>query len=442
MSDGVAPDPRPNWHDPSAHSQLVWHPAIRAAGWIIRWFVVAFCAAIVWEFLTLGTVNLFTSPALTLTLAALILVGLAMLLVLELLLELYWAMTRHARENYPAQFAARVSVVVAAISLVIAAPMLWFFQWALARTWQALHTWALRIPARPPWSSVSLSWGWILFLSAASIGLCWMLYRMLPVTARKYATAARCLGPRRMGRSILYMTLFRLRQPRRDFFVQAPIISDVPWWALCVVLHVGLAGTVFAWIVPLPLLLVSLEYSLSKVAPPVWLYLGASEADSFRVFYNLRRAWFWFHAVTLLDRESEQGQAAYFAEARQMQSRSLAGHVYQNPRAARIWSLRTRPDLWVQTVKALIDLVQVVVVDVRTGSDPVRYELGWLAQPGRVEKTWLIATDDRQVPALASANEWDEPVFPPERIVTEDMLYRATWVPGSGVRIDGAAQSR
>jgi hypothetical protein len=120
---------------------------------------------------------------------------------------------------------------------------------------------------------------------------------------------------------------------------------------------------------------------------------------------------------------------------------ALLAAAFINPHAARLWSLRTRPPLWAQTVTTLIDLVKVVVVDVRTGSEPVRHELEWLAQPGRIEKTWLLATDDRRAPALAAVPSDDkEYLFPPERLVTEKMLYGASWGP-DGLRIDYPAQA-
>lgn len=42
--------------------------------------------------------------------------------------------------------------------------------------------------------------------------------------------------------------------------------------------------------------------------------------------------------------------------------------------------------MWQHTVLVLMDFVPLIVVDVRGDSDVVRDELGWLAQPGRVEK--------------------------------------------------------
>lgn len=42
--------------------------------------------------------------------------------------------------------------------------------------------------------------------------------------------------------------------------------------------------------------------------------------------------------------------------------------------------------MWQHTVLVLMDFVPLIVVDVRGDSDIVRDELGWLAQPGRVEK--------------------------------------------------------
>jgi len=250
---------------------------------------------------------------------------------------------------------------------------------------------------------------------------------------------AQYLGARRMAKGILYMTLFRLRQPRRDFFVLAPIVSDLPWWAVCVVLHVKFTGTVFAWSVPVPLFCVSLWYALGKLAPPVWLYLGASEFNSFRSFHLLRYAWAGINGVTLLNRGSDAGMAAYDVEARVIFRRNPLGQLFRNPGTPRTWSLRTRPELWTQTVKALIDLVAVVVVDVRTGSEPVQYEIEWLAKPGRLEKTWLLAPDDRRIPAVLAAPGGDSPLpsqaFLQERLVTEEMLLFGSWGP-EGLRVD------
>jgi hypothetical protein len=438
-----SPDPRPDWHDASAETGLAWHPAIRAVDWVIRWSLVAFETAIVWEFLTQHTVNLFMRPALTFALAGLILAGLGMFLVLELIFEFWWANVRHMLDQYPRRFARRVNSVTSVSFVVVAATMVWLFRWVLGLMRQFLYAWAIRVspPGRMNDGLPTLNRPLKLLLLACSIGLFWRMFRGVLPTARRYATAARCLGMRLMLKGMLSMTLFRLRQPRREFFVQAPLISDIPWWAICALLQVGLKGTVFAWALPVPLLGVSVEYALAKVAPAVWLYLGASKLDSFRVFTHLRHAWFWYNAVTLLDRESDAGQSAYYNEAEHMWKQSALGKAFRNPHAARLWSLRTRPPLWAQTVKTLIDLVKVVVVDVRTGSEPVRYELAWLAQPGRIEKTWLLATDDRRAPALATGPDDDRQcLFPPERLVTEEMLYTATWAP-DGLRIGHPTQA-
>ena len=441
MSTTASPNPPPDWHDGSAGAHLVWHPGIRALDWVLRWSLVALYSAIVWEFLTLHTVNLFSRPERTGALAGSILAGFGIFLALECIFELWWTLTRYMRDQYPRTFATRANLVVSSIFVVLAVPILWCSKWALDIIWRFLHVWANRVPAQVRVSTGAPALGWpaILLLATASIGCSWMFVQGIAPTAKKYRTSLRCLGVRRMLKGTLYMTLFRLRQPRRDFFVQAPVISDMLWWALCAGLHVGLTGTVFAWVLPIPLFGVSLQYALAKAAPPVWLYLGASEFDSFRVFHTLRHEWFWFNGVTLLNRENEAGQATYYIETKHTFEAHPSLSVLRNPHASRLWSLRTRPTLWQQTVTALIDLVRVVVIDVRTGSEPVRYELNWLAEPGRVGKTWLLAREDR-APAFAAVPGGDKGLlFPPERFVTEEMLFRATWTP-DGLRMDSVTQ--
>jgi hypothetical protein len=185
------------------------------------------------------------------------------------------------------------------------------------------------------------------------------------------------------------MAYLRLLLPRRDFFMQAPVVSWMPALAFAVVLHELIPNTVFAVAIPVLLLMLAAPMWGSALAAPLWIFLGTSEFDSFRTFYDLRATWR-RHGLTLLSRTGEGGQE-FYAAWRSSLGRSLA---FYDPAIGRLWSLRTRPQMWQTAVRLLAAFVPVIVIDMRRQSDPVQFEIEWLARHDFMDKVYMIVSHE------------------------------------------------
>jgi hypothetical protein len=383
---------------------LVWHPAIRALAWVGDWVFFAICVATVWVFIETRSLSL--GPVLIR--GAWILAGIALLPVVLIAVEMTGSLFMHAYHDYERRFAIGVGVLAAIVCAAVLAPYLWLMKWVLDWVWRVISDWAMR----QDFSSAHLFTGdpWPTWLLAPLLtAVCVIVASLIPRTARQtveyYGSAFRLYGVRRALRGVLLMTLLRLRLPRKDLFGQAPVISWMPMLALATLLHVVIPLAVFSWIIPAALLFLFLAMNLAMIAPPTWLFLGTSEFDSFAAFHVMRRVWRQ-HGLTLLDRVGSEGAQFYAAQRRA----GRWGTLFFNPAAPRVWSLRTRPQMWESSVMLLMDFVLVVIADVRGESEIVREELGWLTRPGRLEKAWYLVTDEGRGAALDNDSQSSEPL--------------------------------
>jgi hypothetical protein len=416
---------------PRQSGPLVWHPAIRALFWLDNWAVFAGYTAVVWQFLATGDFYFIANLVPMLARVAWLLLALALLFVVLLVFEFWWSLVLHARRQYARPAAIRLILVE---SLVVSVPLAlyaWFVTWALGRAYRLVPGWTgglLRTPKSKP------SWLVALLLTALSAWLLWEVGGMLRVAVRKFSTTLRLLGAKRFLKGLLIMALLRLRQPRKDFFQQAPGIGLLPWLAVCVVLYAEISFVVFAWVLPVLVLAYGLMHQISMVRPPAWLFLGTSTFASFRLFHDLRATWWPRDGVTLLDREGREGSSYYVAEAAYRVRQGSFGHrFFNNPAAPRVWSLRTRPALWEHTVWLLIQFVPVVIVDLQAASEYVRQEIKWLAEAGRLERAWFLASAGDQV-SLPDGLPPELLAAVAERVVTEEELCAASW-DRSGLRL-------
>jgi hypothetical protein len=346
---------------------LVWHPWIRALAWIDGWGVFSASAAILWEYADTGSLRFGHTIART----GLILLAIALLTVAVFLIDMWSAFWMHAFHNYERRVAAQIFTVESLFILALLGPYLWFCAWALRQAWPPLRGWSaaidLGITGGGPIIPVWLVWGVLLPVCS---WLAWAAYSGWRQTADCYAKAIRMLGFKRTVHGVLLMSIVRLRLPRRDLFLQSPIFSWAPILALCVFLHVEIEQTALRWLIPGSLLCFFLPMWLTIIAPPAWLFLGKSDFQSFAAFYTMRGTWRQ-HGLTLLDRIGKEGTLFYDAW-RQSIRQPL---IFFDPSAPRVWSLRTRPQLWEHTVLLLMDFVLVVVVDLRGDSGILREEL-------------------------------------------------------------------
>jgi len=223
-------------------------------------------------------------------------------------------------------------------------------------------------------------------MSILSLLLAFMVFKILYRGAfYAYRHAVEVLGLPKFVIGMLLMFYLRSLVPRRDFFLHAPLVSWAFPVALAIVVHELTPISFFAWVFPVLLLMLIMPERLSVIAPPVWLFLSASEFDSFSTFHNLRSRWR-RHGLTLLDRGSSGGVGFYNAWHSGIRSKS----VPYNPEIARLWSLRTRPAVWQTAMRLLAAFVPVVVVDQRQSSEIVEFEVEWLSRHGFLDKTYIL----------------------------------------------------
>jgi hypothetical protein len=173
---------------------------------------------------------------------------------------------------------------------------------------------------------------------------------------------------------------------------------------------------------------------ISYLAPPLWLYLGSSHFDSFRVFTKLR--WNWRrYGLTLLDRAGSQGTAYYYAERK---ARKLTSFAPADPSASRVWSLRTRPAVWSIAVRLLIRFTPVIVVDITRQNDIVQDEIEWLVTHGHASKAFFLVLDDSRGSnlndRLECQSESQSDAVPASRLFVEETLVAAEW-DNSGIHL-------
>jgi len=385
--------------------------------WGLKWTFVAFCAAVV-KGLSPGTrrLELFERPARTTARTGTGLVAVVLATPLLLALEVWWAGVQSARRGYTTSAARKLIIVESSAILLVTGLYSAFAMWLLRLTWRKLDQRSMKTPPEE-WERAKPDWKMALLLIAASILVGRGLVFFLRGTIRNYEKSLRGLGLRRFLRGIPLMILLRLRQPHRDFFMHTPVIGEMWIFAICAGAAAAIPIPVFAVALPSMVAAISTLMMLDKLRPPTLFFLGASEEQSFRAFYTLRLIW-GPTAVTLLDRDSEGGQASYqFLRHFWEHQGSMPAGLFYDPSIPRVWSLRTRPDMWEHSVLLLMDYAPVVVVDVRYPSEYVWHEVRALTERELLDKTWFLIGDQGPHPELAE-------VLPAEaRLITEEALY-------------------
>lgn len=418
----------------SANNVLVWHPAFGAIAWIWRWGWWSLLLAVVCEAFGNGltpTLRLGSIGARALTIWAGIGFGYLLLVWVHAVPKFYRTF-RFAMRARAWGAALRGLGIVAASCILYGLILFWAFHWLNV----ALET--LRLEWLVPIPPERLGEGWGVAAAGALMAVLWRFGSMTLHQNRRVLSAA---GSRYLLKGYALMTVMRLRQNRRDFFVQAPLVSNVNMMVAAVVVHACAGGLVFSWLVPGLIVLLSIVLTAGELCPPLWLLLGRSTFDAHHLHTTLRYAWS-AAGINLLDRSSDEWLAYY---RHWHQSWKRAGKfVPFNPHVARTWSLRPRGDLWEVTAWNLMGFVQVVVIDGRTPSRHVDDEILWAAEFGIIDKVWIVAADDGSVPALHSALAWaaaDDVQLPPgsvealsARVVVKARLAAAQW-PAEGLSV-------
>jgi hypothetical protein len=371
--------------------EYVSHLAIRATSWVIRWTVFAASTGLVWDFVVCGSFRVDRVVARALV----VLLALAMLTIAALLIDLFGGFAQHAWDKYSWSDAKRIVGVVAIAFLLTTTPYVWFVIWVLKRTWQHVLRFSVVRFAETAASSASSSGHadvrtWIVLVVINAALFAFALFSVFRNPYYPYNHTVRDLGLRKCIAGMCLMAWLRTLVPRRDFFLQAPVVSWMPVLAVLVCVHANIPIRLFAITIPVLLLVIAMPYALGWLAPPLWMFLGTNELDSFRLFYDLRATWR-RHGLTLLDRNSSGGQKFYTA----FRSISSGSGAFYDPDIGRIWSLRTRPGVWQTAVRLLAVFVPVIVVDWRQQpSDIVRFEVDWLKRRNLLGKVYMVVSSD------------------------------------------------
>lgn len=174
--------------------------------------------------------------------------------------------------------------------------------------------------------------------------------------------------------------------------------------------------TVFVWAVTIFLGLlgcVAVGTTLQGMLPPIVLFLGVSSYEQFKTLKRAQKTVPCL-VVTLINQVEESVLRQYDRHYRGM------GLDSTGPRHE---SLRTRDGLWEQTVRELIDMVPIVILDTRVVSDHVLQEAAWMLQPERLHQVTFVTDDEGNAPVLESILPKNEIYLEHRsRLVKEDEL--------------------
>jgi len=400
-----------------------WHPAIRAFSWLLRWAVFAASTGLVWDFVGNGSLRADRVVARTL----LVLLAVAILTFAVLLIDLFGGLAQHAWDNYPWAEAKKILGMAAIVFLLVVTPYVLFVVWVLRRAWPHVLRFSTDHFAETTGSPASSSghpavstWIFLVVLNAAL--LAFALVSVFRKPFYPYNHAVRDLGLRKCVWGICLMAWLRTLVPRRDFFLQAPVVSWMLGLGGIVGVHECIPIGLFAITTPVLLLVIAMPFALGWLAPPLWMFLGTSQLESFRLFYNLRTKW-QRHGLTLLDRDGSGGQE-FYGEFRS--SRGGSG-VFYDPNIGRVWSLRTRPGVWQTAVRFLALFVTVIIVDWRQQpSDIVRFEVDWLQRHDLLAKVYMVVSPEY---ATTMGN-----ALPGAKYIEEEVLLASDWTASGPIK--------
>jgi len=432
-------DPYEGTPDP----RLYWHPRIEFALWIVHWAFVALCYAFVWQFL--ATPGLLQSGDLKedafIAIGARsgwIMAALAFLFVAINIVEA-WHMiaVQHVKAEYAPPHRVVIMAILSVAFLVVLAPYLYFAAWVLEEIWTNFVLPGISLDPVLISTQNDLSWPKMLLWTGIASALCaaflLLLHFSLRAIVSHYTAAFRQYGFWGAVVGMLIMVLIRAKAPRKAFFAQTPVVNNAIFFVIAIVIYKLIPIQGVNLFVAMLLVAWSVVYSLDLITPPAWLFLGASSYESAFVFHDLRQRWLPRLGVTLLDRGNSAWSAHYFYEAQRLMKRGLnIAKFLNNPSAPRIWSLRTRDNLWQHAVLLLMDFVTVIVIDARVVREGLQQELDWLFKPERFEKTWILGVEDKDSPALYAALSEEADAEKKialliERVVSGPRLYKAWW---------------
>ncbi len=420
----------------NADRRLFWYPIISRSPWLVSWAIALLCAAIVWDFVAHGDGfrSLLAATGWGPVVRKFILAGGWAVAIVSVcfaivVIDFALAICRHTSRNYDRRLAHSLNAIVILIALtaiaVGALGCIWVFgslNDLLTHSFPPDPVAPIQIRA-PTYAEI------VIFTCVCGLGIIW-LARIGPIEWSRWSRALRLVGVKRVAQGVILMSRLRLREPRADFFLHAPLVCAAFPLALCVTLFEYMPQYGFRWLVFILLVLYIILYSISLLRTPVWLFLGTSLLESMTEFYVLRTKWLWSHridGITLLDRSGTEGRAFYYLMRDYLiKQGDNSAYLMNRPDIARSWSVRTRPGLWEYSVLQLIYFVPVIVFDARSKSELVQRELEWLNELKSFGKVWILCNDDGSAPMLT---HWITPELSDEvahrlrgRLITSERL--------------------
>ncbi|HYK04645.1 MAG TPA: hypothetical protein VE974_23030 [Thermoanaerobaculia bacterium] len=234
---------------------------IRVLQWGLHWTFFAFCGAVIAGFSFDGRLELLAQPVRTMARTGTILVAVALATPLYFAFEVWLAGVHWVRSQYPRGSIWKPVLILNAAVLAVAGLYSWLGVWALRLAWRTFERWSLAAPG-VTWVRPQPNWMYWLGLTGITILLAYFFVFYAGNTIRNYKRSLRGLGIRRFLRGLPLMVLLRLRQPRRDFFVNTPVIGELPIYAVAA----GLAA-----FIPIPFFAVALPSLLAAVGAIVML---------------------------------------------------------------------------------------------------------------------------------------------------------------------------
>jgi hypothetical protein len=404
-------------HDADQPVEYVWHPAIEAILWAIRWIVLAVSTGIVWEFV----VNTSLRADRVLARGSAVALALLLLTIVVFLIDFFGSIAQYAWDNFPPRIARTFFAVASIVFLAVSTPYVWLVFWLLKRAWPHILSWFGDIRLHPIIGSLASdlkTWVVLVGISAALLWYAYFTWHRDPFYS--YRHAVEVLGLQKCIAGMCLMAYLRTLVPRRDFFTHAPVVSWMLAFAVVILVYEAIPIGVFAVAIPILVVSIMIPIWAGFLAPPLWIFLGKSEFDAFRIFYELRAKWR-RHGLTLLDRTNAGGRQFYDAWR---WSFRIASAPY-DPGIARIWSLRTRPRLWHTAVRLLAAFVPVIVVDWRQPSEIVQSEVQWLERRNFLNKVYMVVSSERAIAAEQSTDA--------AKLVDEDTLIASQWDEGGSL---------
>jgi hypothetical protein len=332
-------------------------------------------------------------------------------------ISLWMALIRHLDAQYPRSFTGGFAAATGTICIGLLGAYSWVALKSLIWLKRAIQGWAAIVG---PWvvrlpGTLAESWTAIFLVVVKIVVLilaCWGLFSYTRKALRSWHRAVRLLGLRAALHGAGVMSKLRYREPFRYMRANAPGLSmTFPALLAVIVLSQDWLSLFSISLLVLVALWFGVIWPSIGLVPPVVLWLSASGYDNFRVLKKLQPI-LPNMVKTLINQASPSISEKYYGhymrllavrrETAQGVSKlgAAVAPMFMNPSGPRLESFRTRPGLWQQSVRDLIEVSPIVIIDTRYASGPVEEEVAWMLDPRRSFRAIWLGNPDSSYPAL------------------------------------------